>query len=106
MSDKKQDTNSEEEPSQDGGPPAFVSTLNSLQEQVGSHVMSCLQTNGTVAVISTVVAGVGSGGDKIVSMPITAEQMAEIDLIINRDNYEPAHNEDRCIGFQCNISEE
>ena len=97
MSDKNQ--------TEDKGPPAYVSTLNSIQEQVGTHIMESLRTDGTVAIISTVMAGVGAGADRIVSMPVTSEQMAQIDLIINGGN-EELESEQRCIGFQCEIPAE
>jgi hypothetical protein len=96
---------SDENQTEDKGPPAYVSSLNSIQEQIGTHIMECLRTDDTVAVISTVMAGVGAGADRIVSMPVTSEQMAQIDLIINVRG-EDEELEHRCIGFQCDIPTE
>jgi hypothetical protein len=93
---------SDENQTESKGPPAYVSSLNSIEEQIGKHILECLRTDGTVAVISTVMSGIGSSADRIVSMPVTPEQMGQIDLIINGGD-EDNETEQRCIGFQCDI---
>jgi hypothetical protein len=95
---------SEENPKPQG---PVVSELRSITEQVGAHVLQCLRKEETVAVISTVVPGVGPGSDRVVSMPLNAQKMAEIDLLLQgiREMAE-AEFEEKCIGFQCAIPAE
>ena len=97
---------SDENQTEDKGPPAYVSSLNSIEEQIGKHIMGCLRTDGTVAVISTLMTGIGTGADRIVTMPVTCDQMGQIDLIINGGEEEEEDGEHRCIGFQCDIPTE
>ncbi len=85
----------------------LVSELRSITEQVGAHVLHCLRDEEIVAVISTVVPGVGPGSDRVVSMPLNARKMAGIDLLLQDLQEIPEEDfEKKCIGFQCTIPTE
>lgn len=78
--------------------------LTSFTEQVGQHVVTALQQEDTVAVISAIVPGIGHGGDRIVSMPVGPAMMAQIDALLQGAHQIPQEEfEEKCIGFQCQI---
>ena len=82
----------------------IASALLSITEQVGEHVLRCLRDEQVVAVISTIVPGVGPGADRVVSMPLDGQKMAEIDLLLKGLRDIPEDDfEEKCIGFQCAI---
>ena len=88
--------------SQNLGP--IVHAISPITEQVGEHVLQALRNEQIVAVISTIVPGVGPGADRIVSMPLNAQMMAGIDQLLNGVKSIPEEDfEERCIGFQCQI---
>jgi hypothetical protein len=82
----------------------IASALLSITEQVGEHVLRCLRDEQVVAVISTIVPGVGPGADRVVSMPLDGQKMAEIDVLLQGLQAMPEEDfEEKCIGFQCAI---
>ena len=84
------------------GPPTLVTDLSPITQQVGAHVLNALQQDECVAVISTIVAGFPT--DRVVSVPLNSEQMAEVGLILNEIAAEPDGPDDLpCIGFQCRL---
>jgi len=95
---------SEDNPKQIG---PVMSALSPITEQVGEHVLQALRSEEIVAVISTIVPGVGPGADRIVSMPLNAQMMAGIDQLLHGVQALPEEDfEARCIGFQCQIPKE
>ena len=54
----------------------MVTPLQSLNEQVGRHILQALQQPGSVALISTIVPGVGV--DQVVSVPLNPKQFRAI----------------------------
>jgi len=87
----------------------LVTPLVSISEQVGEHVLRSLRSEDCVAVISTMVPGVGPGSDRIVSMPLNPSQMAGVNHLIQSMQAQldsPEEEEDSCIGFQCQIPAE
>ena len=62
----------EEAPNQDG-PRHHVTNLQSIERQVGEHVLRALDDNSAVAVLTTVAAGVRN--DRVVSLPLSREQV-------------------------------
>ena len=83
----------------------LVTQLAPITEQVGTHVLQALQDAETVAVLTTVVAGFPA--DRVVSLPLTNEQLASVQMLLMQVQAEPApqnaEEESRCIGFQCQI---
>ena len=84
------------------GPKPLVTPLVSITEQVGEHVLQSLRTEECVAVLSTMVPGVGPGSDRVVSLPLTALQMAHVENLLQQlQTQTPEEVEEACIGFQC-----
>ncbi|MEL6341773.1 MAG: hypothetical protein AAFV53_01475 [Myxococcota bacterium] len=54
----------------------MVTPLQSLNEQVGHHVLQALQQPNSVALLSTIVPGVGQ--DRVVSVPLTPQQFQAV----------------------------
>jgi hypothetical protein len=81
--------------------------LTPVSEQVGQHILTALQTEETVAVLSTIVPGVGPGQDRVVSLPLTSAQMGEVQMLLAGIAEEPEEEVDRkCMGFQCRLPAE
>ena len=80
----------------------FVTDLRPISEQVGAHVLRALQDEDCVAVVTTIASGFPT--DRVVSVPINAEQMHEVGVILNEVAAEPdGPDELPCIGFQCRL---
>lgn len=94
-------------PSPPEAPPAsgpLVTTIVPVSEQIGQHVMAAFQQPNAVAVLTTVVPGIDA--DRVVSMPLTDEQMDGVRAImeeIQAEDEAAAQDEERCIGFQCRV---
>ena len=91
----------------DGETPTVMTELVSPTEQIGRNVMTALGDADAVAVLTTLVPGVGS--DRVVSVGLTAQQMHEVGVLLNEietEDEEAANDELRCIGFQCRIEKD
>lgn len=91
----------------DGETPTVMTELVSPTEQIGRNVMTALGDADAVAVLTTLVPGVGS--DRVVSVGLTAQQMHEVGVLLNEietEDEEAANDEQRCIGFQCRIEKD
>ena len=90
------------------GPKGPIATeILPISEQVGRNVLHALQAPEAVAVITTMVPGITS--DRVVSLGLTAEQMAEVQYLLETiaaEDEEAAADEERCIGFQCRIDKD
>ncbi|HJO15632.1 MAG TPA: hypothetical protein QF800_01960 [Phycisphaerales bacterium] len=75
----------EEAPNQDG-PRHHVTNLQSIERQVGEHVLRALDDNSAVAVLTTVAAGVRN--DRVVSLPLSREQVEAIRSILEHAQQE------------------
>ena len=83
--------------------PTFVTPLNSLESQIGTHVMAALGHPNTVAVV-TMVTG-SNTGQQIVSMPLDSEDMGQVHALLAQvDASEEPHRE-KCVGFHCSYPE-
>ena len=83
----------------------LVTQLAPITEQVGTHVLKALQDAETVAVLTTVVPGFPA--DRVVSLPLSNEQLASVQMLLMQIQAEPTpqteEEQSRCIGFQCQI---
>ena len=57
-----------------------VSPLHSINEQLGGHVIEALKQPNTVAVLSTIVPGLGP--DRVVSIPLNPAQFHTIQMML------------------------
>ena len=92
------------QPVRDGECETTVSEMVSIDEQIGRNVMAALRDPDAVAVLTTLVPGIG--GDRVVSLGLTDEQMHHVGVLINQIQAEDeatAQDEARCIGFQCQL---
>ncbi len=77
----------------------FVTQIRSAEEQVGQHIISALQDEETVAVLTTVVVA-PDGGQHMVSVGLDPETMGQVQDFLTeaeakRDEEVP------CVGFHC-----
>ena len=77
----------------------MVTALQSINEQIGGHVISALQRPNTAAVISVVMPGIGP--DRIVSVPLDPDQFRAIQGLLATMTMPEQLSEDarRAIGF-------
>lgn len=93
-----------ESPQPDGECETVVDAVVSVTEQIGRNVMTALNDADAVAVVTTLVPGIG--GDRVVSVGLTNEQMHQVGILLNRIQEEDEADADdaqRCIGFQCRL---
>jgi hypothetical protein len=79
--------------------PQFITPLASLEQQVGGHVIHALQHPGTIAVLSTVVAGI-DGGQQIVSIGLDADRFVQVQELLSA-SMEDQKRRVKCMGFHC-----
>jgi len=76
--DKTSEQPPEETP--ETGPRHHVTSIRTVERQVGDHVMAALEDSDTVAVLTTIVGGVRT--DRIVSLPLNGEQAAAVSELL------------------------
>ena len=81
---------------------SFVTELQPITQQVGTHILTALSEDGTAAVLTSIVPGLGS--DRVASIPVSREQLMLINQILHAQQQrmieEPTDEDDRSIGFQ------
>ena len=91
----------------DGKTETVVAQLLPISDQIGRNVMAALDDPDTVAVLTTVVPGMGM--DRVVSVGLTPQQMHDVGILlqeIEQEDEEAAQDEQRCIGFQCQVTKD
>ena len=91
----------------DGQTETVMAHLLPVSEQIGRNVMAALNDPDSVAVLTTVVAGLGA--DRVVSVGLTPQQMHDVGILLQEiegEDEETAQDEQRCIGFQCQVSKD
>lgn len=68
------------DPKDEGGLVQMVSPLQSVNEQIGGHVLGALQRPNTVAVLSTILPGLGP--DRVVSVPLSPAQFQAVQALL------------------------
>lgn len=77
----------------------FVTTIKTAEAQVGENIISALQHDGTVAVLTTVVVG-QDGQQRVVSAALNPEMMSQVQKILTSAQQE-REEEEPCVGFHC-----
>lgn len=77
----------------------FVTEILNAEEQVGRHIISALQHDDTVAVITTVAVG-PDGAQRIVSAALNPERMKQVQEILTEAETQ-REDEEPCVGFHC-----
>lgn len=67
---------------QKGGIVQLVTPIQTLNEQLGAHLSAALQREGTVAVLTTVVPGIGP--ERVVSVPLDPQQFHNIQALLQQ----------------------
>ena len=91
----------------DGQTETVMAHLLPVSEQIGRNVMAALNDPDSVAVLTTVVPGLGA--DRVVSVGLTPQQMHDVGILLQEiegEDEEAAQDEQRCIGFQCQVSKD
>jgi hypothetical protein len=91
----------------DGKTETLVAHLLPVSQQIGRNVMAALDDPDSVAVLTTVVPGVGA--DRVVSVGLTPKQLHDVGILlqeIEEEDEDAAEDEQRCIGFQCKVSKD
>jgi hypothetical protein len=103
MTTEDKDKNGTDTDSKPDGIPTFVTPLQPIASQVGEHVMTALEQDDTVAVLTTIT---GSGaGNQVVSIPLTAEQLHQVHGLIQEIHDADEPERIPCVGFHCFIDE-
>ena len=77
----------------------FVTRIKSAEQQIGEHIITALQADGTVAVLTAVVVG-PDGGQRIVSAALDPNILQQVQLLL-ADAQTQRDEEIPCIGFHC-----
>lgn len=79
----------------------FITTIKTAEQQVGENIISALQHDGTVAVLTTVVVG-PDGQQNVVSAALNPHMMSHVQEILMSAQQE-RQDEEPCVGFHCLI---
>ena len=79
----------------------FVTTIKNPEQQVGEHIITALQHDDTVAVITTVAMG-PDGQQRVISAALNPERMQQVQDILQAAD-EEREPEEPCVGFHCLI---
>ena len=60
--------------------PQYVTRLQTIERQVGEHVLAALEDPEAVAVLTTIASGLRA--DRVVSVPLSRDQVADITQIL------------------------
>ena len=84
---------------QNGHTPQYVTRLQTIERQVGEHVLTALEDPEAVAVLTTIAPGLRA--DRVVSVPLSRDQVADITQILAQAQLEPEAEEEEepTIGF-------
>ena len=78
--------------------PQYVTRLQTIERQVGEHVLAALEDPEAVAVLTTIASGLRA--DRVVSVPLSRDQVADITQILAQAQIEPEEEEEETtIGF-------
>lgn len=91
-----------EEEGAPSGRPAFITELKSIEVQVGENVVQALRHQ-TAAAVLTFVQPSPEGGQRMVTIPVDLETLAQIQELLQEP---PARQEVPCIGFHCVLNDE
>ena len=76
----------------------FVTHLSTIERQVGEHVLAALEDPEAVAVLTTIASGIRA--DRVVSIPLSRAQVADISSVLEQAQIEPEEDDDEpTIGF-------
>lgn len=78
-------------PDEPQAPRHHVTDIRTVERQVGDHVMAALEDDETVAVLTTIVGGVRT--DRIVSLPLDAEQAQAVSELLQAAQSEADQDE-------------
>ena len=78
---------------------SFVTTIKSAEQQVGEHIITALQHDDTVAVLTTVVID-EAGRQRVISAALSPNLMSQVQTILASAEKEREPQEP-CVGFHC-----
>lgn len=95
---------SEESAADGNGPPTFVTMLAPIELQIGQNIVTALRREDVVGVVTTVMEG-EDGLQRIISIGLSAEQLGEIQRMIEGARRDAPRSRVPCLGFHCVLQE-
>ena len=77
----------------------FVTQIKSAEQQIGEHILTALQDDGTVAVLTAVVVW-ADGGQRIISAALDPYMLQQVQVML-ADAQTQRNEEIPCVGFHC-----
>jgi hypothetical protein len=102
MSENKQ--NKKEIDNEQEGVPHFITPLHPIAVQVGEHVLSAMEHEETVAVLTTITGSIN--GKQVISIPLTAEHMQQVHILIEEIHSSDEPENVPCVGFHCYVDQD
>jgi hypothetical protein len=89
---------------QEEGIPHLITPLHPIAGQIGEHVISALEHEETVAVLTTITGS--KSGQQVVSIPLTAEHAQQVHGLIEEIHASDEPERVPCVGFHCFIDQD
>ena len=80
----------------------FLTTIKSAEQQVGENIISALQHENTVAVLTTVAVG-QDGQQHVITAALSPDLMSDVQKLLERATQE-RKEEVQCVGFHCLVN--
>jgi phage I-like protein len=96
--------NKVKEAAEEEGVPHLVSQIQTVANQVGKHVLSAMEHEQTVAVLTTITGS--THGQQVISIPLTAEHVQQVHGLIEEIHQSNEPERVPCVGFHCYLEEE
>ena len=77
----------------------FVTTIKNAEQQVGENILSAMQHEGTVAVLTTAAMG-PNGQQHVLSIALDANRLTQVQEIL-QTGVKEKEDEEPCVGFHC-----
>ncbi len=91
------------EDNKDEGIPHLVTNFQPIANQIGEHVLTALEHEETVAVLTTVTGS--KNGQQVVSIPLTGEHLQQVHGLIEEIHESDEPERVPCVGFHCFIED-
>ena len=104
MTTETEKNNEEQEEPQVEGVPHFVSPILTIANQVGEHVLSAMEQEETVAVLTTITGS--AHGQQVISIPLTSQHIEKVHGLIEEIHASDEPQHVPCVGFHCLLDQE
>ena len=81
------------------GIPSFITPLQPIMRQIGEHVLTALEEDETLAVLTTITES--PAGQQVISIPLTSDHLKQVHDLLEEIHQSNEPQRVPCVGFHC-----